>query len=140
MNVLAVKEMIKLGRKMKKLTVSKVLPCCCSWLLFINMLQLRKCIYAHTPLCYRHLYTCRLLLHTATGETRLKRSSILQRSILTRSSLCLSEFRKSVLHVCALLLNELSDPQATHTHTHSHTHTHTPVSYTHLTLPTNREV
>eukprot|EP00745_Piridium_sociabile_P011843 TRINITY_DN1845_c0_g1_i1.p1 TRINITY_DN1845_c0_g1~~TRINITY_DN1845_c0_g1_i1.p1 ORF type:complete len:137 (-),score=2.46 TRINITY_DN1845_c0_g1_i1:4-414(-) len=26
------------------------------------------------------------------------------------------------------------------THTRTHTHTHTPVSYTHLTLPTNREV
>ena len=28
----------------------------------------------------------------------------------------------------------------THTHTHARTHTHIPVSYTHLTLPTNREV
>ena len=28
----------------------------------------------------------------------------------------------------------------THKHTHTHTHTHTPVSYTHLTLPTNAEV
>ena len=28
----------------------------------------------------------------------------------------------------------------THTLAHTHTHTHTPVSYTHLTLPTNRLV
>ena len=27
-----------------------------------------------------------------------------------------------------------------YTHTHTHTHTHTPVSYTHLTLPTNHRV
>ena len=26
------------------------------------------------------------------------------------------------------------------THAHTHTHTHTPVSYTHLTLPTNHRV
>ena len=28
----------------------------------------------------------------------------------------------------------------THTHARTHTHTRTPVSYTHLTLPTNAEV
>ena len=78
---------------------------------------------------------------TSAGTRRRRHSTEDPQLVLESPNLLLSVSdlllqRLNLVQLPEIFLQQL----CSQTHTHTHTHTHTPVSYTHLTLPTNREV